>query len=154
MITLKNSQLSLEQKFECPEEFDRVSFEKAIEAYKYQAKETKETPVIEFIFENVARYIEVTTFEEVKRKMHEDNKNNPGVSPRDVEEIAERSASEAIDRLSEGLYQEIILMLKSQNLAFKSMSMSSSGADGIINSPQVSVIGVGMGVREFNEMYF
>jgi len=95
----------------------------------------------------------MTTFEEVKRQMHIDSRSK-SIPPEMAEEIAEQSASEAIDRLSEGLYQEIIYMLKSQNLAFKSMSMTSVGADGIINSPQVSVISTRKEVGDFCEEYF
>lgn len=122
---------------ECPPEFDPGSFKKALESYKYLADAEESVPVVEFVFEKVIRYIESSTFTAVLSRVKSDMQNIPDVEAR---EIAEGAARGAVKELESGIYEEVIDILVSQNLAYRSISMNGQSDDVVRNSPQISMI--------------
>ena len=134
MLTIYDKNLAISSSNK--EGFDYETYERTISSYMKLANKTCCSPVIEHILDSVMRYLEISTFNDIRGMINNSMKANGTYTTDDALEMAHNAASRAVESLQDGLFKDVELILLSQNLTWRSEDPSR----GMFNSPQINVL--------------
>lgn len=136
-MTVASATFLLDDITQCPDGIDYTMYNRVMMKYENICNLDNTTPVIESIFTYVVTEIEKDVYREVKAKILFENKNIPHEV---ASEIAEKACSQAIEQLISGLEEEVIEILQTKSLCYKTYSLSRSQKMEYQNTPQIDVI--------------